>query len=245
MKLILQIMKSLKLYLLACALFFGQFTIQGQLLKNLEKMLPSNGNTFSNEEAAAGIREALINGTENSVNLVSAVDGYFGNPKIKIPFPPEAQQVEQKLRAFGLGSKVDEAIVTMNRAAENAAKDIQPIFVSAIKSMSISDAIGIVKGDDHAATEYLRKTTSDPLFIKIKPVVEKSLEEVDATRYWDDLINTYNAFPFVKKMNPDLAEYVTEKAISGLFVMVALEEEKIRKDPLARTSELLQKVFGN
>jgi hypothetical protein len=238
-------MKSLKFFLLAFALFYGQFTIHGQLFKNVEKMLSKNGNSFSSEEAVAGIREALINGTENSVNLVSAVDGYFGNPTIKIPFPPEAQQIEQKLRAFGLGYKVDEATLAMNRAAEDAAKDIQPIFVSAIKSMSISDAIGIVNGDVHAATEYLRTTTSDQLSVKIKPIVENSLEKVDATRYWDEVITTYNAIPFVKKMNPDLAEYVTEKAISGLFVMVALEEEKIRKDPLARTTELLRKVFGN
>lgn len=238
-------MKALKICFLITVLCFVQASIYAQLFKNIEKTLGSGENKYTTEEAVAGIREALIKGTENSVNLVSAIDGYFGNPKIKIPFPPEAQQMEQKLRAIGLGYKVDEAILTMNRAAENAAKDIQPIFVSAIKSMTISDAVNIVNGNEHAATEYLQRTTYDQLFRQIKPIIKKSLETVDATKYWDELINAYNAIPFVKKMNPDLAEYVTEKAIGGLFVMVALEEEKIREDPMARTTELLQKVFGN
>lgn len=237
-------MKSLKTSLLFAIVWFGIVNVHGQLLKDIEKILTSNGNNFSAEEAADGIREALIKGTENTVDMVSAVDGYFGNPEIKIPFPPEAQQMEQKLRAIGFGYKVDEAVLAMNRAAEKAAQEIQPIFISAIKKMSISDAIDIVNGNDHAATEYLRKTTSDQLFLKIKPIIEQSLQTVDATRYWNELITTYNAIPFVKKMNPDLAEYVTEKSILGIFVMVSHEEEKIRKDPKARTTELLQKVFG-
>jgi len=238
-------MKTFRIILIGLLVSFGSTGLQAQLLKNLGKMLSSEEKGLSAEDAAAGIREALTKGTENSVKLVSAVDGYFGNPKIKIPFPPEAEQIEQKLRAIGLGYKVDEAILTMNRAAEHAAKDIQPIFVNAIKKMTISDAIGIVNGDVHAATEYLHRTTFDQLFQQIKPIVQNSLEAVDATKYWDDIINTYNTIPFVKKMNPDLAEYVTLKAIDGLFVMVAQEEEKIRKDPVARTTELLQKVFGN
>jgi hypothetical protein len=219
--------------------------MHAQLLKDIGKVLPSNEKSLTKEDAVAGIREALVKGTDHSVKLVSAMDGYFGNPKIKIPFPPDAVQMEQKLRAIGLGYKVDEAVLTMNRAAEDAAKEIQPIFVNAIKHMSISDALSIVNGSDHAATEYLQKTTYDQLFLKIEPIIEKSLKKVDATRYWSDLVNAYNGIPFVKKMNPDLNEYVTEKAISGLFVMIAQEEEKIRKDPLARTSELLERVFGD
>ncbi|MBA7557887.1 hypothetical protein ES705_50665 [subsurface metagenome] len=186
-----------------------------------------------------------MKGTDNSVDLVSVKDGYFGNREIKIPFPLEVRTIEDKMRAIGLGSEVDKVVLSINRAAEDAANEVKPIFISAIKDMSISDAIGIVNGNDHAATTYLKKKTTSELSVKIKPLIENSLEKVDATRYWDDLIRTYNIIPFVKKMNPDLSEYVTEQAIEGLFIMIAREEEKIRKDPLARTSELLERVFGN
>jgi hypothetical protein len=216
-----------------------------QLLKNAKKLFGTSGSGFTEKEAADGIREALIKGTGESVNLVSIADGYFGNPEIKIPFPEDAKMVESKLRAIGMGKKVDEAILSLNRAAEDAAHEAKPIFVNAIKGMSIGDAIGIVKGENNAATEYLRKTTTPDLRISFKPVIKTSLDKVQATKYWSDLISTYNKIPFVQKVNPDLPDYVTSKAIDGLFVMIAKEEIKIRKDPLARTSDLLKKVFGN
>jgi hypothetical protein len=217
-----------------------------QFFKKISKTLNTGTTTgFSEKEAVDGIKEALIQGTGEGVALVSLVDGYFGNPEIKIPFPPDAKTAESKLRSVGLGSQVDKAILSINRAAEDAARQAKPIFVTAITGMSISDAMGIVKGDDNAATQYLRKTTSAELAAKFKPVVKTSLDKVDATKYWTDLINTYNKIPLVQKINPDLASYVTDQAIAGLFVMIAKEELKIRKDPVARTTELLKKVFAN
>jgi hypothetical protein len=215
-----------------------------QLLKKAQKLINTSGSGFSEDEAAQGIREALVKGTGESVNLVSVLDGYFGNPEIKIPFPEDAKTVESKLRSMGMGKKVDEAILSINRAAEDAAKQAKPVFVNAITAMSIQDAIGIVRGADDAATSYLRRTTSPELKSKFKPEIQKSLDKVQATKYWTDLISTYNKIPFVQKVNPDLAAYVTDKAILGLFVMISKEEKKIRKDPVARTTEILKKVFG-
>jgi hypothetical protein len=167
------------------------------------------------------------------------------NPEIKIPFPPEAISVETKLRSVGLGKQVDKAVLSINRAAEDAAKEAKPIFVAAIKGMSITDAIQIVTGKENAATEYLKRTTTIELKAKFEPVIRNSLNKVNATRYWSDVMNTYNKIPLVQKMNPDLTAYVTDRAIEGLFVMIAQEEFRIRKDPVARTTDLLKKVFGS
>ncbi len=217
---------------------------EGQILKDANRLLKQGTGKLTEKDATDGIREALVKGTGEAVKVVSNVDGYFKNPEIKIPFPEDAKVVESKLRAIGLGNKVDEVILTINRAAEDAAKEATPIFVSAIKSMTVKDAVNIVKGSDTAATSYLRQTSSPELKNKFQPIIRTSLDKVDATKYWTDLINTYNKIPMVKKMNPDLTAYVTGKAIDGLFVMVGKEEYKIRKDPKARTTELLRKVFG-
>lgn len=216
-----------------------------QLLQDLSKAVSTTTGGYTESEAAQGIREALIKGTNEGVSIVSLVDGYFKNTEIKIPFPPEAANIENKLRAVGLGAQVDKAILSINRAAEDAAKEAKPIFVAAITGMTIMDAINIVKGQDNAATQYLQKTTSLQLNDKFKPVIRNSLDKVNATKYWSDIITTYNKIPLVEKMNPDLASYVTDKAIDGLFVMIAKEELKIRKDPVARTTEILRKVFGS
>lgn len=135
--------------------------------------------------------------------------------------------------------------MTLNRAAEEASKEAVPVFVEAIKSMSISDAIGILKGGDHAATDYLKKATTTELQAKFKPVVQNAIQKVELTKYWNPVIKAYNRVPGVEKKNPDLENYVTEKALSGLFLMVAKEEGKIRKDPAARATDLLKKVFAN
>jgi hypothetical protein len=223
-----------------------QMYCDAQLVKDLKKMVkPSSSGNLTEEEAASGIREALIKGTTTGVETVSKLDGYFKNPEIKIPFPPEASEIEQKLRAVGLGNKVDEVVLSINRAAEDAAVEAKLIFISAIKSLTLRDVFNILKGEKDAATQYLKKNTSQQLAVKFRPKIETSLEKVDATKYWNDVMTSYNKIPFVKKMNPDLAEYVTEKAIEGLFIMIAREEERIRKDPAARTTELLRKVFGN
>lgn len=158
--------------------------------------------------------------------------------------PPEAKKVENTLRNIGLGKTVDNAILSMNRAAEDAAQFAGPIFWNAIKSMSIQDAIGILKGGDFAATEYLKDHTTTALTNAFKPVVEKSLEKTDATKYWKDVFSAYNRFSS-KPVNTDLTAYVTEKSLQGIFYEIGLEEQKIRKDPVARVTDILKKVFSN
>jgi hypothetical protein len=200
---------------------------------------------LTTEEVGSGLKEALINGISKGSDLVSQMDGYFKNPEIKIPFPPEVKKVENTLRDIGLGSEVDKFVMTLNRGAEDAAKEAKPIFIAAIKSMTIQDAWAILKGEDNAATEYLRKTTSGQLREKFKPVIQNSLNKVNATKYYGDLVTRYNKIPFVEKVNPNLDDYATDRAIDGLFVMIAKEEKSIRQDPVARTTELLKRVFGN
>ncbi len=195
-------------------------------------------------EVGEGLKEALVNGISKGSDLVSQLDGYFKNPEIKIPFPPDVKKVEDKLRQVGLGDQVDKFVMTLNRGAEDAAKEAKPIFVSAIKSMTIQDAWAILRGEDNAASEYLKRTTSAQLTEKFKPVIQTSLNKVNATKYYGDLVSRYNKIPLVDKVNPNLDDYATDKAIEGLFVMIAKEEKSIRKDPVARTTELLKKVFG-
>jgi len=199
---------------------------------------------LTSAQVGAGLKEALTKGISKGADKVSVLDGYFKNPKIKIPFPPEVQKVETKLRQLGLDDQVDKFVLTLNRGAEDAAKSAKPIFVSAITSMTIADAWSILKGEEDAATNYLKKTTSTQLMQKFRPVMASSLDKVNATKYYGDVIGTYNKIPFVEKVNPDLKEYATQKAVDGLFFMIAKEEKNIREDPVARTTELLKKVFG-
>lgn len=234
-----------KFFILLLIAILGIQQIDAQFLKNAKKLINSKNNGLTEKDAADGIKEALVNGTGESVKQVSVLNGYWGNPEIKIPFPTEAKEMESKLRTIGMGKKVDEFNESMNRAAEKAASEAKSIFLTAIKEMTVRDAVNIVKGTDNAATMYLKNNTSPQLIDKFQPIIKTSLDNVNATRYWSDLITIYNKIPMVKKMNPDLPQYVTQKAIDGLFIMIAKEELKIRKDPVARTSELLKKVFGN
>lgn len=215
-----------------------------QTLGDLNKTL-GTGQPLTTAEVVEGLKEALIVGISKGSDIVSQLDGYFKNPEIKIPFPPDVKKVETRLRQIGLGEEVDKFIVTLNRGAEDAAKEAKPIFITAIKSMTIQDAWGILKGEENAATQYLQRTTSAQLKEKFKPVIHNSLEKVNATRYYSDIVGTYNKIPLVEKVNPDLDDYATDKAIEGLFTMIAKEEKKIREDPVARTSALLKKVFGS
>lgn len=205
-----------------------------------------NGGGLSNEDVVAGLKEALSVGAKNSADKLSAVDGFFGNAMIRVLMPEEAKKVESTLRNLGMGSMVDKAILSMNRAAEEASKSAAPIFVDAIKSMTIGDAFGILKGNDSAATTYLKGKTTASLTSAFKPVIESALEKVNATKYWKDVFETYNKLPTTfNKVNTDLSGYVTEKALTGLFYQVSLEEQKIRKDPAARVTDILKKVFGS
>lgn len=195
-------------------------------------------------DISAGLKEALQVGAKNAAGKLSSADGFFGNAALKILMPPEAQKLEKTLREYGMGKQVDDAILSMNRAAEDASKSATPIFVDAIKGMSITDAVGILKGSDTSATAYLKGKTTSQLTDAFKPVIQQSLDKVDATSYWATLTNYYNKIPFVKKINTDLAAYVTDKALVGMFLTVAQEEQKIRKDPVAQTTDILKKVFG-
>jgi len=202
------------------------------------------GMNLSQDDIASGLKEALRVGAERGTAKLAAPDGFFANAALKILMPEEAVKAEQKLRSMGLSKQVDNAILTMNRAAEDAAKSATPIFVNAIKGMSIQDAAGILRGGDFAATNFLKNKTTIELTNAFRPVIETSLQKVDATKYWNTLFTNYNRFS-ADKVNPDLAAYVTEKALAGIFLQVGLEEQQIRKDPMARTSDLLKKVFSN
>ena len=217
----------------------GKTTI-GNVLKSANG---SGGATLSTETIANGLKEALQKGTEKGTEKLAAADGFFKDAAIKILMPEEAKKAEQKLRSIGLGSQVDNAILSMNRAAEDASKSAAPIFLNAIKQMSIQDAAGILRGGDFAATEYLKSKTTGNLTEAFRPVIEASLANVNATKYWNTVFSTYNRFS-TDKVNTDLSAYVTEKALAGIFHEVALQEQKIRKDPMAQTTDLLKQVFG-
>lgn len=235
-------MKTL-FFVLAIALSTTTFAQFDKILNDAKKVLdPSK--PLTSAEVSSGLKEALINGITKGTDLTSKLDGYYKNPEIKIPFPPDVKKVEDKLRQLGMGSDVDKFVMTLNRGAEDAAKEAKPIFISAIKQMTIDDAFSILKGQPDAATQFLKKTTTVQLKEKFKPIVQTSLDKVSATKYYGDLVGNYNRVPFVSKVNPDLNEYATDMAIQGLFTMIAKEEKSIRQDPAARTTDLLKKVFG-
>ncbi len=198
---------------------------------------------IKSDEIAKGLKEALQVGTTKGIEILSKPDGFFGNAAIKILMPPEAAKIEKTLRSIGFNKQVDDAILSMNRAAEDASKEAIPIFTKAIQEMSIDDAVGILKGNDDAATKYLQTKTTDSLTKKFRPSIETSLNKVNATKNWNTIVTQYNKFSF-KKINPDLAAYVTERSLNGIYLQIAAEEAKIRKDPVARSSDLLKKIFG-
>lgn len=214
-----------------------------QALDNVNKTLGSE-KPLTTAEVADGLKEALVKGISTGADLVSVTDGYFKNPEIKIPFPPDVKKVEDAVRKIGLGNQVDKFVMTLNRGAEDAAKEAKPIFIAAIKSMTIQDAWTILRGEENAATDYLKRTTSAQLKEKFKPVIQNSLNKVSATKYYGEIVSRYNQIPLVEKVNPNLDDYATDKAIEGLFVMIAKEEKSIRQDPVARTTDLLKRVFG-
>jgi len=198
---------------------------------------------LSTEDVAKGLKEALVQGTSKGTSQASQTDGYFKNSLLKILMPPEMQKVDQKLRSLGMNKLMDDFELSLNRGAEDAAKEAKPIFVNAITSMTIQDAWNILKGEPDAATSYLRKTTGTSLYNAFKPKIQTSLQKVNATKYYTDIITRYNKIPLVEKVNPNLDDYVTNKAIDGLFVLVKQEETNIRQNPAARATDLLKRVF--
>ena len=248
--------------LIFISLLFSFLNVKSQSLKDLlqkkkdslEKVAKEKLNTIvtptaapklTNEEVIKGLKEALSVGTNSASSFASKTDGYLKNTRLFIPWPEEAKDMKAKLLKMGLTKKVTEFETSLNRAAEQAALKAAPVFIDAITNMSVADGFAILKGSDTAATAFLRKTTNQPLYDKFLPIVKDAVNSVKVTSYWNPVAKTYNKLPGVKKQNPDLDDYVTKKAINGLMILIADEEVNIRKNPIARVSDILKKVFGN
>lgn len=211
-----------------------------------KKTSENSGPNLSNSDIASGLKQALEIGAETASKQLSQKNGFFENAEVKILMPPEAQKVASTLRSMGLGSLVDNAILSMNRAAEDAASKAAPIFVNAIRGITIQDGLQILRGGNNAATLYLENKTTPALTAAFSPVIENSLEKTDATRLWKKVFDTYNRIPFIgQKVNPNLTQYVTQQALKGLFTEIAAQELKIRTNPAAQVTDLLKKVFGS
>ena len=246
--------KSIYLFL---PLLLAFSACQGQILKDLKDAADkgreamggnSSGSALSNEEIVDGLKTALKVGADSAVAITSANNGFYKNELIYIPFPEEAQKAKEYALKMGLDNQVEKFEMTMNRAAEEAAKEAAPIFVDAITSMTVRDGYDILKGEDDAATNYLKNTTTAELTEKFRPVVERAIEKVELTKYWNPIVTKYNAttmFSGNEKVDPDLTAYITQRAIEGLFVYIEKEEKNIRDNPQARVTEILQKVFGS
>jgi len=213
-------------------------------LQQVASQYPQIGTAMGNQDIAAGLKEALNNGITKEVTKLTATDGFFKNQLVKILLPTELQKVDKTLRNIGLSSLADEGLKVLNRAAEDAVKEATPIFVSAVKNMTFTDAKNILLGTDNAATTYLQNTTKTALYAKFSPVVQNSLGKVGADKVWTNIITKYNAVPLTTDVNPDLTDYVTDKAMEGVFKMIAVEEKDIRTNLAARTSDLLKRIFA-
>lgn len=236
------------------ALLFFSFSLSAQkdssnklggLFKKATSVFSKNSSGgLSSDEIVSGLKEALSLGAQKSGDRLSATDGFFKDAAVKILLPKQVQDIESKMRMFGFGKLVDNAELSMNRAAEDASKSAAPIFLSAIKQMTVTDALNILRGTDTAATGYLRKTTTPQLTSAFMPVIEESLKKTDANKYWKDVFTAYNRFSS-KPVDTDINSYVTGKALDGIFYYVAQEEINIRKNPAGRVTDILKKVFGN
>ena len=213
-------------------------------LQQVASQYPQINTTISNADISAGLKEALHNGITKQVSKLTLTDGFFRNEDVKILLPDELKKVDKTLRDIGMSSLADEGLKVLNRAAESAVKEATPIFVSAVKNMTFTDARNILLGNDTSATIYLQNSTSTQLYTKFNPVVKSSLGKVGADKVWNQIITKYNSIPLVKKVNPDLNDYVTNEAMKGVFKMVAVEEKDIRNNFAARSSDLLKKVFA-
>ena len=218
----------------------------GLINKAKDKVTEVTGTStgLSNADIASALKEALNKGIDEQVTKLTATDGFYKNEMVKILLPEELQKVDKTLRSVGMGNLADEGLLVLNRAAEDAVKEATPIFVNAVTSMTFSDAKNILMGDDRSATTYLEKTTSTQLYGKFSPVVKTSLDKVGADKVWATIIEKYNSLPLTKDVNPNLTDYVTSKAMSGVFTMISVEEKEIRTDLSSRTSDLLKKVFA-
>ena len=215
----------------------------GDFLRDLQKSMGTSEGP-SDSKVIKGLKEALEIGTGNAVNIVSQVDGYYKNQKIKIPLPSQVKKVEKVLRAIGYGSELDAFELSMNRAAENAAPKAKDLFLEAIKQMSFQDARKILKGRENEATLYLEEKTRDKLTTAFKPIIDRSMSRVGVIEYYRNLDDKLRGIPFAESFRFDLTQYVSDRSLDGLFLMLAQEERKIRENPAARVTELLKEVFG-
>lgn len=238
-------MKMNKALLVASILFFGTTVSGCAEMQQIGNQLPGILNQGTGTlDIAGGLKEALNNGINKQVVKLTAVDGFYKNQMVKILLPEELQKVDKGLRSIGLSSLADEGLKVLNRAAEDAVKEATPIFVDAIKGMTFTDAKNILMGNENSATTYLQNSTTTALYGKFNPVIKNSFTKVGADKVWSNIITKYNSIPLVKKVNPDLTDYTTTKALEGVFKMVAVEEKNIRTDLNARSSDLLKKVFA-
>ncbi len=230
---------SLAFLLLSSTTAFSQLKLPKILTKN------NSASSLTENEAGQGIKEALTQGVTNAVLNLNKTDGFFGSEVYKMLLPPDAKKIETSLRKMGMNDQVDKAILSINRGAEDAVAFAKPIFVDAIKQMTLTDALNIVRGNKDAATQYFKQKTTEKLVAAFKPSVQSSLDKVSATKYYGDLVNTYNKLPTTfNKVNPDLTSFVVGKAVDALFDQVAKEEANIRANPAARATDILKKVFG-
>lgn len=238
-------MKKIILFALLLIAFQSNAQILKSILKKASNIVTESKQELSSEEIATGLKEALTIGAEKGCMNLSRTDGFFKNAALKILMPPEAQKIESTIRSIGLNQLADDFILSLNRAAEDACATASPIFVKAIKEITISDGIQILRGSDTAATNYLRNKTQANLVASFSPVIKASLDKVEATKHWEKIITVYNKIPLVnKKINPDLTAYVAEKSIQGIYGEIASQEKEIRSNPLARTTALLKHVFS-
>jgi hypothetical protein len=234
----------IRMLVVCMVILLSALPASAQLDKMLKTLEGGEKSGLSDAKIGSGLKEALKVGTENAVNLTGKIDGYFLNQAIKILMPEKLKFFEKGLRAVGYGPQVDDFVLSMNRAAEKAAPAAKQIFWDAVGEMTFDDARKILSGSDTAATEYFKDKTTDRLTATFKPIVDKSMNEVGVTRQYNELVARYESIPFVKKESFDLDQYVVTKALGGLFYMVGEEEKKIRKNPAARTTDLLKEVFG-
>ena len=234
-------MKKIYSLLFAATLFLSAHS---QSILNKAKNVLTGKPQVTEAEAGGGVKEALNNGITSAVSHLNKPDAFFKSELYKVLLPPEAQKMEKTLRDLGLGKMADDAIESINRGAEDAVGFATPIFIDAIKQMTITDALKLITGGNNSITEYFKSKTSAKLKAAFIPVIDSSLQKVNATKYYGDAVNRYNKVPFVKKMNPDLSDYVAERTLFALFDRIGVEEANIRNNPASRTSDLLKKVFG-
>ncbi|PTS98204.1 DUF4197 domain-containing protein [Flavobacterium sp. HMWF030] len=233
-----------KILILALVFSLGSYAQVKETLTQKITKLSTQISGVGGVDIASGLKEALNKGITQQVSKLTAVDGFYKNEAVKILMPAELQKVDATLRRVGLGSLADEGVKVLNRAAEDAVKEATPIFVSAVKNMSFTDAKNILLGNQNAATTYLQNSTTTALYSKFNPVIKNSFEKVGADVVWKNIINKYNTIPLVKKVNPDLTDYTTNQALAGVFKMIAVEEKDIRTNINARTTPVLKSVFA-